>query len=146
MRERGSRLGVHLGRNTHAASRRAALPARACRAARWTHAHPSRACRRLVARAPGAKVAARSAKAPVTRAQAAPVAAAAAVTQRAPDFTTKLFTKEAVSIAGEMECAPRAARASNPKRAHVARARCVAGELVSMRAPLAPEPASSLRA
>ena len=43
--------------------------------------------------------------APVTRASVT-AGAAAAPASRAPEFTTKLFTKEAVSIAGETECAP----------------------------------------
>jgi len=54
----------------------------------------------------------------VTIAQAQ-VNAASAPASRAPEFTTKLFTKEAVSIAGETECVPpvgacRAAAAANP--------------------------------
>jgi hypothetical protein len=125
-----------------------AAPPRRASGALDSRSRATRALRRLAARAPGAKVAARSAKAPVTRAQAAPVAAAAAVTQRAPDFTTKLFTKEAVSIAGEMECAPRAARGSNPKRTHAARAWWQArerahGAASAARAPLRAEPSSS---
>jgi hypothetical protein len=46
----------------------------------------------------------RSASRQSPRAAAAPAASAT----RAPEFTTKLFTKESVSIAGETECAPAA--------------------------------------
>ena len=38
------------------------------------------------------------------------VVASSGTANRMPDFTTKLFTKEAVSIAGETECVPTSAR------------------------------------
>ena len=53
--------------------------------------------------------------APATRASVT-AGAAAAPASRAPEFTTTLFTKEAVSIAGETECAP--ARAAPSQGLH----------------------------